>query len=187
MISGFHKNEGPAPDVPYIYISHWLFNKHRKQRFYCNVWQGGTPGCEHRTSLYIQIQNFTAHPMAISDWAVLYRFRTYTVWKFGRTLKSPPKYKNCMHSNPVFDVEIIFEVRNGLSHSFRRQFTYYYTWIYAYISNSSRKNAGVSAKSDEISRFWLQKWVLREKSDSGAYHLTILTDFFKARPNLRTL
>ena len=53
----------------------------------CIVWYVDVTVHEHITSLYLHNQNFTAHRMVISDWAVLVTYRTYKVRKFGLTLK----------------------------------------------------------------------------------------------------
>ena len=61
--------------------------KRRFQRLFCKFFQVDTHTQEHKTSLYLQSQNFTAHRMVPSDWAVVVTFRTYEVREFGRTSK----------------------------------------------------------------------------------------------------
>ena len=55
------------------------------------IFQGDTKLLQHTTSLYLLDQNFTAHRMVISDWAVLITSRTYKVRKFGPTSKKSVK------------------------------------------------------------------------------------------------
>ena len=81
-----------------IYISHWLFKMCGACSFTmgiptktCKFFQADTQTSKHKTSLYLQDQNFTAHRMVMSDWAVLVTFRTYKVRNFGRTLKKAVK------------------------------------------------------------------------------------------------
>ena len=82
----------------YIYVSHLLFKMCGACSFTmeiptktCKFFQEDTQTSKDKTSLYLQDQNFTAHRMVMSDWAVLVTFRTYKVRNFGRTLKKAVK------------------------------------------------------------------------------------------------